>query len=49
MEITYWYGPPRKFLNSETYENVKNAGFTLAGPMEGTGSSVEENIRLLDI
>ena len=49
MEITYWYGPPRKFLNSETYENVKNAGFTLAGPMECTGSSVEENIRFLDI
>ena len=24
MEITYWYGPPRTFLNAETYEDVKN-------------------------
>lgn len=49
MEITYWYGPPRKFLNADTYEDVKNAGFTLAGPMESTGSSVEENLKFLDI
>lgn len=49
MEITYWYGPPRKFLTPETYEDVKNAGFTIAGPMESTGSSVEENLRFLDI
>lgn len=32
MEITYWYGPPRKFLNADTYEDVKNAGFTLGRP-----------------
>ncbi|MFR1518028.1 MAG: hypothetical protein ACLSVG_04535 [Clostridia bacterium] len=49
MDITYWYGPPRKFLTPETYEDVKNAGFTIAGPMESTGSSVEENLRFLDI
>lgn len=48
MYITYWYGPPKTRIDSETYADVKNAGFTLAGPMECTGASVEENLKFLD-
>jgi len=49
MEITYWYGPPRTFLNAETYEDVKNAGFTLAGPMGSAGVNTEDNLKFLDL
>lgn len=49
MEITYWYGPPRAFLNAETYEDVKNAGFTLAGPMGSAGVNTEDNLKFLDL
>ncbi len=49
MYVTYWYGPPEKFLNSKVYEDVKNAGFTLAGPMASGGVTVETNLRFLDI
>lgn len=49
MYVTYWYGPPLEFLSDETYEDVKNAGFTLAGPVASKKTTVESNIRFLDI
>lgn len=49
MFITYWYGPPREFTNQEVYNDVKEAGFTVAGPMECSGYSVEENMKFLDV
>lgn len=49
MFITYWYGPPQDKIDAETYADIRNAGFTVAGPMECSGSTPEDNNKFLDV
>ena len=45
--ISYWCGPPAKFLTAERFAEVKEANFTLAFPPCG-GLTVEQNRKMLD-
>ncbi len=46
--ITYWYGPPASFTTGPVYRQVREAGFSIAGPMGGGFHSYEENLKFLD-
>lgn len=45
--LSYWCGPPAKFLTLERFKEVKEANFTLAFPPCG-GLTVEQNLKMLD-
>jgi hypothetical protein len=45
--ISYWCGPPAKFLSLQRFQEVKEANFTVAFPPCG-GFSVEQNKQMLD-
>jgi hypothetical protein len=48
FETSFWLGPPEKFTTLERYQEIKNAGFTLAFPPLHT-PSVELNRKILDL
>ena len=45
--ISFWCGPPAKFATLERYQEIKDAGFTVAFP-PCSGSTTETNRKILD-
>ncbi len=45
--ISYWCGPPADFVSLERFQEIKDAGFTVAFPPCG-GMTVEDNRKVLD-
>ena len=46
--ISFWCGPPPKFVNEEQYQRIADAGFTLIMPSCSGGGTPEENRKVLD-
>jgi hypothetical protein len=46
--ISFWCGPPRKFVSVERYQQVKNAGFTFVMPDCVGGNEAELQHKILD-
>ena len=46
--ISYWCGPPPKFLTAERFAEIREANFTLAFP-PCWGMSVADNRKMLDL
>lgn len=46
--ISYWCGPPAQFQTLERFQEIKDAGFTLAFP-SCNGATVEQNKKVLDL
>lgn len=45
--ISFWCGPPAKFLTLERFKEIKDAGFTFVMPSCG-GTTREDNLKILD-
>src|SRR5690348_10422483 len=46
--IGFWCGPPGKFTTLERYQEIKDAGFTVAFP-PCSGASSQTNLKLLNL
>src|SRR4051812_28059388 len=46
--ISFWCGPPRKFVTVERYQQVKDAGFTFIMPDGVGGNEPELQRKILD-
>lgn len=48
FNITYWYGPPCNQSAKAVYRQVRDAGFTIAGPQGEGEMTPENNLKYLD-
>lgn len=46
--ISFWCGPPDKFLNLKRFQEIKEAGFTHVMPPCGGAANAERNRKILD-
>lgn len=46
--ISFWCGPPDKFISAERFQEIKEAGFTHVMPPCGGAANVERNRKILD-